>query len=593
MVNTDFHSTLGLLLGVGQHLTLRRKVQLILLLVVFLVNTLAEMLSLSAVIPLLATLSNPQAVLDNKYAQSFIDFIDINSSTDLIVFVVFIFVVLTMLSTAVRIVNSFSSSRLAAAITSDLSVQLFNHVLSQSYEVHLLRNSSSVITAVVNRTAETVVAINAAFGIVASLMISLGLIIVLMVANWPITLITVSLVTIAYAILVKSMRLKLAANGNLVVNASSQQIKYLQEGLGSIRDVLIDGTKSVYTSSFREADIALRRKQSENGFLSSLPRYLIEGLAMIILALIAGVLSLNTPYRDSLIPILGTIALGSQRLLPSFQQVFNGWASIRACRSGLAVLLEYLNQPISEYDTSVIGQSFQFDSAIELRSIYFKYQRTAKYALNDINLLIKKGECLGIIGNTGSGKSTMVDILMGLLLPSLGELLIDGQVVCSSTQVNCLRHWHSMIAHVPQSIYLTDGSITENIAFGISKQDIDLERVRLAAESAQISAFVESFPEGYDTSVGERGVRLSGGQRQRIGIARALYKQAQLLVLDEATSALDTSTEKLVMSSIHRMATNMTIIMIAHRLSSLQACDRILLLEDGRIKRQGTPQDLL
>ena len=230
---------------------------------------------------------------------------------------------------------------------------------------------------------------------------------------------------------------------------------------------------------------------------------------------------------------------------------------------------------------------------ISLTGVCFRYDQNEKEVLKGLNLTIRRGERIGLIGGTGSGKSTTADLIMGLLVPTNGRVLVDGVDLHDQAHPERLTAWRAAIAHVPQSIYLADSSVAENIAFGIPLDQIDLDRVKQAAQQAQISNFIESNPEGYFSFVGERGIRLSGGQRQRIGIARALYKQALVLVFDEATSALDNTTEAAVMAAVEGFSKDLTIVMIAHRLSTVQSCDRVIQLEQGFVAADGPPMSVI
>jgi len=289
------------------------------------------------------------------------------------------------------------------------------------------------------------------------------------------------------------------------------------------------------------------------------------------------------------IPILGSIALGAQRMLPILQQAYSSYTAIQSGQASLQDTLELLDQPLPDYADQPVAQTLPFCKSIRLNKLGFRYSQQTPYVLKQINLTITKGSRVGVIGTTGSGKSTLLDIVMGLLQPTDGKLEVDGQAVTPGNT----RAWQAHIAHVPQAIYLADSTIEENIAFGVSKDQIDHRRVRQAAQQAQIAESIESWPKQYQTIVGERGVRLSGGQRQRIGIARALYKQADVIIFDEATSALDNETEFAVMRAIEGLSSDLTILIIAHRLTTLKNCAQIVELADGNIKRLGSYQEIV
>jgi len=314
----------------------------------------------------------------------------------------------------------------------------------------------------------------------------------------------------------------------------------------------------------------------------------MEALGMLLIAALAYSLAQQVDGIAKAIPILGALALGAQRLLPVLQQAYGSWTQINSGQASLKDTLELLDQPLPDYANQSITQ-LPFNQSIILRQLRFRYGEQAPYVLNQLNLTITKGSRIGFIGTTGSGKSTLLDIVMGLLQPTNGLLEIDGQPIAPANY----RAWQSHIAHVPQAIFLADSTIEENIAFGIPRDQIDHSRVQQAAQQAQISESIESWPKQYQTFVGERGIRLSGGQRQRIGIARALYKQADVIIFDEATSALDGETEQAVMQAIESLSKELTLLIIAHRLTTLKSCTQIVELSDGNIRRTGTYQDIL
>jgi ATP-binding cassette subfamily B protein len=315
----------------------------------------------------------------------------------------------------------------------------------------------------------------------------------------------------------------------------------------------------------------------------------MEAMGMILIAALAYSLAQQADGIAKAIPILGGMALGAQRLLPVLQQVYGSWTQINGGQASLQDTLELLDQPLPDYADQPAAQPLPFKNVITLKQLAFRYSLQTPYVLKQINLTIAKGSRVGFIGTTGSGKSTLLDIVMGLLQPTEGTLEIDGESVTPANQ----RAWQAHIAHVPQAIFLADSSIEENIAFGVPIDQIDSQRVRQAAQQAQIAESIESWPKQYQTFVGERGIRLSGGQRQRIGIARALYKQADVIIFDEATSALDTQTEQAVMQALDGLSKDLTLLIIAHRLTSLKNCNQIVELGAGGIRRIGSYEDIV
>jgi ABC-type multidrug transport system fused ATPase/permease subunit len=395
-------------------------------------------------------------------------------------------------------------------------------------------------------------------------------------------------VGVIYVIVMLLTRKQLARESLKISQSASKVVKILQEGLGGIRDIILDGTQDAYTSTYRNIDVELRNAQTKIQIVSVAPKYIIETIGIIVISVLAYCLSLQPEGFASAVPVLGALAIGAQKLLPTLQQGYSSWALMQGARESLRDVLDLLEQPVPE-KSSGEPVTICFQREICLKNISFRYAGRAPYVLKNLNLSLIKGGRIGIIGETGSGKSTMLDMLMGLLQPTSGEILVDG---ISINTENC-SSWQRHIAHVPQAIFLTDATICENIAFGVSREKIDFTRVTSAARRAQIADSIESWSEGYDTMVGERGVKLSGGQRQRIGIARALYKEADVIIFDEATSALDNDTERAVMESIDSLGDGLTILIIAHRLSTLKNCTQIVELQNGQVARVGNYADLV
>jgi ATP-binding cassette subfamily B protein len=310
---------------------------------------------------------------------------------------------------------------------------------------------------------------------------------------------------------------------------------------------------------------------------------------MLLIASLAFTLAQESDGIAKAMPVLGALAIGTQRLLPILQLAYGSWSGIQGGQVSLQDALDLLDQPLPPYADHPVDEVLPFNQHIRLNQLSFQYNPKAPWVLENIDLTIIKGSRIGFIGPTGSGKSTMLDIVMGLLQPTKGTLEIDGQPVTLSNQ----RAWQMHLAHVPQAIFLADSTIAENIAFGIPQDLIDHGLVRKAARQAQIAESIETWPEQYQTVVGERGIRLSGGQRQRLGIARALYRQADVIIFDEATSALDNETEKAVMHAIEGLSSDLTLLIIAHRLTTLKNCTQIVELDARGIKRIGSYQDIV
>lgn len=550
----------------------RRQRQLLLVVALMLASSLAEMLSLGAVVPFLAVLAEPERIWSTVQAQALAAVFGWQQPMDLLLPLCLAFAVAALIAGGVRLLALRVTIALANGIGSDLSIEVYRRTLYQPYAVHLQRNSSEAISAIATEVDQVVNMLNGLLQLLTAGLVSLGLASLLLWLNPGVTLAVALVVGGGYGLAMALSRRQLQRLGPAIVRDQAQLIRSLQEGLGAIRDVILDGHQPAYTALYGQADRRLRQQRGQAQFLSMAPRYGMEAIGLVAIALAAMVLVAGRAGFLGALPLLGALALGAQRLLPSLQLIYGSWNGCRINLPALVSVLGYLEQPVAQADLAVSPVPLPLEQEIRLQRVSFRYSNDGPWVLRDLDLRIGRGERIGIVGETGSGKTTLVDLLMGLLEPTAGAVLVDSAALEGSR----LRAWRSAIAHVPQSIFLADASIAENIAFGLPKDQIDRQRLERAAQQAQIAGFIASLPQGYATAVGERGVRLSGGQRQRIGIARALYKQAAVLVLDEATSALDQATESEVMEAIHALSPELTIVMIAHRLSTLENCERLI-----------------
>lgn len=572
------------------HLSRRRQRQFVALFALMLISALAEVVSLGAVLPFLAVLTAPERLLAYPLVANLAQGLGINSAPGLIFPLTVLFATAALLAGGLRMLLLWTSMRLGLTSGSDLSIELYRRTLYQPYLVHVSRNSSEVIAGITQKVN------GVAFGILQPVLVLMSSVLLLVAIVSVLVAIDPFAATVAavgfgasYALIAVLNRRRLRHNSELVAREQTQVVKALQEGLGGIRDVLLDNAQPLYCEIYRRADYPLRRAQSDSQFINNSPRYAMEAIGMVLIALLAYALSLQEGGVGTALPVLGALALGAQRLLPALQQGYGAWATIVSCQASLAETLDFLDQPLPAEAGLPSPVPLDFRDEIRFENVRFRYSDTTPWVLDGLDLQIKKGSRIGFVGSTGSGKSTTLDLLMGLLAPSSGRLLVDGQPVTGTH----LRAWQGTIAHVPQSIFLADTSLAENIAFGVPKANIDMARVREAARQAQIADFIESRPGGYDVHVGERGVQLSGGQRQRIGIARALYKRASVLIFDEATSALDNSTEQSVMAAIDGLNRDLTILLIAHRLTTVRHCDVIVELAQGVVTAQGRYDELI
>lgn len=573
-----------------RHLGRRRQRQFVVLMVLTLVGTFAEILSLGAVLPFLNILIVPEKVISDPLVAQYAPAWGITSAEQLVLPLTIGFVVIVLMAGAIRLLLLWANAKFAFASGADLSIEVYRRTLYQSYCVHLARNSSEVVSGIVNKINGIVFwVLLPMLTLIGSVVLLTAITVTLIFINPLVAMTAMVILGTSYGVITWMSRRRLRVNSERINYELTQVIKVLQEGLGGIRDVLLDGTQPVYCDIYRQADRTLRHAYGSNVFISGSPRFVMEALGMALIAILAYALSRKPEGIASALPVLCALAVGAQRLLPALHQGYSAWASIIGSYASLADTIALLDQPLPEEMLRPAPAPLPFKQFIRFSDVRFRYSSDGPWVLDGFNLTIPMGTRMGIVGSTGSGKSTALDLLMGLLTPTEGMLLVDGEPCVG----NRVRAWQKTIAHVPQSIYLADATLAENIAFGVPREVIDMKRVRRAARQAQIADFIESRSDGYQANVGERGIRLSGGQRQRIGIARALYKQATVLVFDEATSALDNATELTVINAINGLDRNLTILLIAHRVTTLSGCDSIVELDHGRVQRQCTYAQLL
>lgn len=574
----------SLLVQLFRHISRRRRYQFILILGLTLASSIAEVVSLGAVLPFIGILTQPEKVFNSPVFSSVVQVLGISSAASLVLPITVAFALAAIIAAGLRLLLLWVGIRLANSTGADLSIEVYRRTLYQSYSEHVARSSSEIISGITQKVGTATSVLMSIVTVTTSAALFAAILLTLLAIDPMIAIVAVISFGVGYGIIAWKTRYRLARNGQCIAQEQTRVVRALQEGLGAIRDVLLDGTQAVYCDVYRKAIQQLQRAGGENTYISQAPRYAMEALGMVLIAALAYALSHQAGGVRDALPVLGALALGAQRLLPLLQHLYGNWAVIAGSKATLIDVLDLLEQPLPEDAHQPAPTPLNFQNTIRFENMHFHYGTDGPWVLDGINLTINKGSRIGFVGNTGSGKSTTLDLLMALLEPTHGRIMVDGQPISIENR----RAWQRNIAHVPQSIFLADTTIAENIAFGIPPEQIDLDRVRRAAGQAQIAEFIDSCPLGYKAFVGERGIRLSGGQRQRIGIARALYNQATVLIFDEATNALDSTTEEAVMNAIGNLNRDLTVLIVAHRITTLQHCDVIVQLENGQIVMQGS-----
>lgn len=535
-------------------------------------GALAEVTLVGSIMPLLSLISGDSSMAEFGPAGDLLG----NRS---VAFIALVFVGAVLVASAIRLLLSWSNQRFVIGVGHDLAVETQRRILLQPYSFHIQRSTSEIIASLDKIQILVFGVLQQAMQTAVGGVMGIFILALLVSVDPAAALAAFGSLALVYLLVSKATSKRLAENSEIIGTAYGQRIKIIQESLGGIRELIIDEAQPIYLEEFRRVDERFARAETVTMFIAGAPRYLIEGVALAFIALLALVLAGREGGLGHALPVLGAIALGGLRLLPLLQQMFGSWATMAANRSVIRQVLDVLQLPVpEEAEDGRLPIPLPFHRSIELDKVSFSYPDRPKPAIDGVSLTIARGSHVALVGKTGSGKSTLADLLMGLLAPDEGRISIDGALLTAANR----QGWQANIAHVPQAIFLADTSIARNIAFSAHEDAIDLDRVRRAVETAQLAEFIATLPGGLGTIVGERGVRLSGGQRQRLGIARALYKDASLLILDEATNALDEETESRLLASLFADKQR-TILVIAHRPSALQDCDEAVRLRDGRV----------
>ena len=566
----------------------KRRLQCIALATLMIVAAFLEMLSIGSIVPFMTILTTSKDVLLVDKGSWFLDYVLTISGDNVLGLVTIFFVSAFMCAAIARFFLVWTSVRLAFGIGSDLSLGMFGEAINQPYLVHVSRNSSLVISGVTTKVGALINnLIIPVMNLVTAIVLMFSIVLLLVLINPYVSVAAfLGFGFIYIGVIIFTSRIKIR-NSLIVSESSTLLVKTIQEALGGIREVILGGHQALYKNLYSEIDSRYRRGQATNQILALGPKHIIEGFGVLVIVLIAYKFSGDHDSNTYLIPALGAIAIAAQRLLPVMQQAYVAWSSMQNGYGMIVEAISLLQSPLISNRVSTNKNFLRFQKGVFFDQVTFGYPGSKYPVLSNVSINLKCGDRIGVVGSTGSGKSTFIDLLMGLLEPQSGRVLIDD----ISLTLDNSRDWQTNVSHVPQSIFLIDATVAENIAFGFDV--IDFDKIKLVSEVAQISQEIELWPHGYETQIGERGVRLSGGQRQRIGIARALYKDASFLVLDEATSALDDFTERKIIDAINSLRQDITIIMVAHRLTTLEKCNQLIALDGVGGLKVGKYDDII
>ncbi len=559
-----------------------------------LVAAILEMAGLSLFIPLLHILINPGEISDLPLVGGYVSGVSgADNSSFVVAFCLVLFAFFVLKSIVLGLIV-YAQQRFVLQKRAIFAQRLMHQYLSRPYVFHLQRNSADLVNNLIAQTMNLFVkGLTPLLQLAMDAIISAGIVAVLLLANPQAALIMGGVMGVASSIFYSSVGNRVKAWGELVVFYNGQILLWANQALGSIKETKLLGAERFFAEAFGRPNFAQGLILSKVMTLSHVPRLFLEVIAMGgMLMLVVTLVVVNQQDVKSVLPALGLFGVAAMRLLPTFSKVVTNLNTLRGNIAAVNIIYqdfsEHLVRDESEPDTGEASAAdIPFAHELHLQDISFHYPDMKTPALSGINLTIAKGQSVAFVGRSGAGKTSLVDIILGLLSPSAGNLLVDGQDILSN-----LPSWQRRIGYIPQEIYLTDDTLRRNIALGLSDQDIDDDKIKEALQLAQLNDVIRDLPDGLDTVVGERGARLSGGQRQRIGIARALYNDPEILVMDEATSALDGETERQISSAINDLSGQKTIIIIAHRLSTVRHCDTIVLLDKGLIVETGTFADL-
>ena len=559
-----------------------------------------ELLGIAAIAPFMAVVGDISILESDGIFSKVYRISGLSSPTDFLFYSGITVLAMLTLSTVVSMFTTWRLATFGSRIGTEIADRLYAYYMQQDWQFHASGSSAQLTKQVTTEAARI------SMGIVQPLMqmnakVVLALVIsVSIIAYDPLTaLLGLTIFLLAYLILYWLVRQNLVSNGQKLSSVSTERFRLMNEGFGGIKDVLLFGRSHDFVTRFERSGDVFARAQGKNIALSQVPRYFIELIAFgAMISLVLVLIKIHAGNLGEVLPILAIYALAAFKLLPALQQIYANVSQIKGNTAAFEAVKEDLWQ--SFYNARAIDAKTNIDAvesnralslkkAIRLQYVKFNYPNKSIPAVDGVSLMIPVNSVIGIVGASGSGKTTLIDLVLGLLTPVSGDIYIDDIPITLENR----RTWQDLLGFVPQSIFLSEGSIAENIAFGLPAQDIDMAQVDNAVSLAHLSELVAELPNGVHTKVGERGIQLSGGQRQRIGIARALYYKAEVLVFDEATSALDGITEKIVMDAIHEFSGQKTIIMIAHRLKTVEQCDQIYLMEKGKIIDQGTYQQLI
>ena len=564
-----------------------------LLLVMMVIMAVLDMIGVASILPFMAVLANPNLIETNEILNTMFkgsSILGVESNQQFLFFLGTLVFLLLITSLTFKAFTTYVQVRFVRMREYSIGKRLLEGYLRQPYSWFLNRHSAELGKTILSEVGIVIDnALNPLMELLAKGMVTIALIILLILADPMLAIIVGFSIGSAYGLIFYFIKSYINKTGEERLKNNQLRFNTISEAFGAAKEVKVGGLEETYIKNFSISAQILARTIASSQVIALLPRFILEAIAFGgVLLLVLYMMSQTGSFNDAL-PIISLYVFAGYRLMPAMQQIYASFTKLTFVGPSLNKLYDDL-MSLKPSEKNEDNDSISLNKSIILKNIYYNYPGSSRTALKNINLNIPARSTVGLVGATGSGKTSTVDIILGLLEPQSGSLEVDGKII---TQYNS-KSWQSSIGYVPQQIYLSDDTVSANIAFGVDSKDINEEFVKKASKIANLHEFViNELPNKYQTTVGERGVRLSGGQRQRIGIARALYHNPQAIILDEATSALDNQTEKAVMDAVNNLGNNITIIIIAHRLSTVKKCGKIFLLENGELADQGSFEELI
>ena len=564
-----------------------------LLLIMITIMALLDMIGVASILPFMAVLTNPSLIETNLLLNKLFEassFFGVESIKQFLFFLGVIVFIILLISLAFKALTTYAQIRFVQMREYSIGKRLVEGYLHQPYSWFLNRHSADLGKTILSEVSHVIgLGVNPLMELIAKSMVTIALITLLVLTDPKLALIVGFSIGGTYGVIFFFTRSYLNQIGNIRLKNNNLRFKAVSEAFGAVKEIKVGALEKIYVKRYSDSAVTYAQNQASASVIGLLPRFILEaiafgGILLVILYLIA-----KTGTFNDALPILSLYVYAGYRLMPALQQIYSSSSQLTFVGASIDKLYSDIKSLNSHKSIQKEGALF-LNKKITLKNIYYSYPNTSRVALKNLNISVLANTTVGLVGATGSGKTTTVDIILGLLIAQKGTLEVDDKIISKQK----IRAWQKSIGYVPQSIYLSDDTIAANIAFGIDPKEMNLKAIKRASKIANLHKFImNELPKKYQTIIGERGVRLSGGQRQRIGIARALYHNPKILILDEATSALDNQTEKAVMDAVNNLNKSITIILIAHRLSTVKKCDKIFILENGKIKNQGTFKELI